>query len=256
MKAPNGHLVRSNREGKIMTRVLMVLTGANVWTMKDGTPHPTGFWSEEFVAPHKTFTAAGFDVSIATPNGRTPTVDPLSLAAQYNHNDQAEVESQKAYLDSLRPQLDRPLVLGEVNPADFDVMFVVGGHGPMQDLAVDPDVGALIAGFLGNPNKILAAVCHGPASFLSAHDSNGNWLFKGRKLTGFSNEEETQATFAGNAPWLLEDRLRLAGATYEAEPAWTPHAVTDGNLVTGQQNYSAQAAADAVLEALKARVSP
>ena len=124
----------------------------------------------------------------------------------------------------------------------------------MQDLAVDPDIGGLMGNFLGDPNKILAAVCHGPASFLSAHDAEGTWLFKGRKLTGFSNQEETQSTFAGNAPWLLEDRLRLAGALYQAEPAWTPHAVTDGNLVTGQQNYSAQAVADAVMEALGARV--
>ena len=234
-----------------MTKVLMVLTGAKVWTMKDGTPHPTGFWMEEFVRPHKTFTEAGLDVAIATPHGRAPTVDPLSLALEFNHNDQAEVDSQKAYLDSMQPQLQNPLVLSEVDPAEFGVMFVVGGHGPMQDLAVDPDIGGLIAAFLGDPSKILAAVCHGPASFLSAHDADGKWLFKGRKLTGFSNVEETQATFAGNAPWLLEDRLCLAGALYEAEPAWTPHTVTDGNLLTGQQNYSAQATADAVMQALK-----
>jgi putative intracellular protease/amidase len=234
-----------------MTAVLMILTGSDTWTMKDGSPHPTGFWMEEFVRPHKTFSEAGFDVSIATPQGRTPTVDPLSLALQFNHDDQAAVDSQKAYLDSLKSELENPLVLGEVDPADYDVMFVVGGHGPMQDLAVDPDIGRLMVAILADQNKILAAVCHGPASFLSAHDARGNWLFKGRRLTGFSNQEETQSTFAGNAPWLLEDRLRLAGAIYEAEPAWTPHAVTDGNLVTGQQNYSAQAAADAVIQALR-----
>lgn len=235
-----------------MTSVLMVLTGANVWTMKDGAPHATGFWAEEFVKPHKTFTDAGFDVSIATPHGRTPTVDPLSLALQFNHNDAGEVESQQKYLDSMTPQLERTLVLGDVDPADVDVIFVVGGHGPMQDLAVDPDIGTLMAATLGNPHKVLGAVCHGPASFLSAHDAQGGWLFTGRRLTGFSNEEETQSTFAGNAPWLLEDRLRLAGAIYQAEPAWTPHAVTDGNLVTGQQNYSAQTTADAVMLALNA----
>jgi putative intracellular protease/amidase len=237
-----------------MTAVVMVLTGADTWTMKDGTPHPTGFWMEEFVRPHKTFTEAGFDVSLATPGGRTPTVDPLSLALAYNHDSQAEVDSLKDYLDSLKPQFEKPLALTEVDPANFDVMFVVGGHGPMQDLAVDPDIGGLMASFLGDETKILAAVCHGPASFLSAHDADGKWLFKGRRLTGFSNEEETQATFAGNAPWLLEDRLRLAGALYEAEPAWSAHAVTDGNLVTGQQNYSAQAAADAVMDVLRVRV--
>ena len=233
-----------------MTSVLMVLTGANVWTMKNGTPHPTGFWSEEFVAPHKSFTGAGLDVSVATPGGRAPTVDSLSLDLRFNTG-QADVDSQKAYLASQKPQLDKPLALGDVNPADYDVMFVVGGHGPMQDLAVDPDIGSLIGAFLGNPDKVLAAVCHGPASFLSAHDADGNWLFKGRRLTAFSNEEENQSGFAGNAPWLLEDRLRLAGALYQAEAPWTPAAVTDGNLVTGQQNYSAQVTADAVMRVLE-----
>ncbi|MBV9310388.1 MAG: type 1 glutamine amidotransferase domain-containing protein [Solirubrobacterales bacterium] len=237
-----------------MTKVLMVLTGADTWTMKDGTPHPTGFWLEEFVRPHKTFTEAGFDVSIATPQGRTPTVDPLSLDLSYNHNDQSEVDSLKAYLDALTAELSNTLVLGDVDPADYDVMFVVGGHGPMQDLAVDPDIGALMGSILDDDTKVLAAVCHGPASFLSAHDADGKWLFKGRRLTGFSNEEETMATFSGNAPWLLQDRLRLAGAIYEEGPAYEPHAVTDGNLVTGQQNYSAQATADAVMKALGSRV--
>jgi putative intracellular protease/amidase len=144
-----------------------------------------------------------------------------------------------------------------VNPADFDVVFVVGGHGPMQDLAVDPDIGGLLGAMLDDPNKIVAAVCHGPAGFLSAHRQDGTWLFKSRKLTAFSNEEETQATFAGNAPWLLQDRLRLAGAIYEARPAYTPHVVVDGNLITGQQNYSAEVTAKAVLEQLrKAASSP
>ena len=238
-----------------MTSVLMVLTGASVWTMKDGTPHPTGFWAEEFIKPHKTFTDAGFDVSIATPQGRTPTVDPLSFALPYNNNDQSEVDTYQGYLESLKNELASPLALSDVGPSDFDVLFVVGGHGPMQDLAVDPDIGSLMAAILADSNKVLAAVCHGPASFLSAHDAEGKWLFRGRKLTGFSNEEETQATFAGNAPWLLEDRLRLAGANYVSKPAWTPHALTDGNLVTGQQNYSAQATADAVMAALGAKVA-
>ena len=118
----------------------------------------------------------------------------------------------------------------------------------MQDLAVHPSLGDFLAAMLDNPAKIVASVCHGPASFLSAHRADGTWLFKGRALTGFSNEEETQATFAGNAPWLLEDRLRLAGAKYEAEPAWSSHVVVDGNLITGQNQVSAEAAAHAVLK--------
>jgi putative intracellular protease/amidase len=238
-----------------MTSVLIVLTGADTWTMKDGTPHPTGFWAEEFVKPHKTFTEAGFNLSIATPQGRQPTVDPLSLNLGFNHNDQAEVDSQIEYLATVKDALANTLVLGDVNPSDYDAIFVVGGHGPMQDLAVDPDIGGILGSFLSSPAKVVAAVCHGPASFLSAHDKDGNWLFKGRKLTGFSNLEESMATFSGNAPWLLQDRLRLAGALYDEGTAYEPHVVTDGNLVTGQQNYSSQSTADAVMAALGAKVA-
>jgi putative intracellular protease/amidase len=222
--------------------------------MKDGRPHPTVFWAEEFIKPHRAFTAAGLKVDIATPGGVTPTVDPLSLSVQYNNDDANEVAGQQAYLKMLDGVLDAPLKLEDVRAASYDVVFLVGGHGPMQDTAVHPTVGDLLATMLDDPAKIVAAVCHGPAGFLSAHRADGTWLFKDRKLTGFSNEEETQATFAGNAPWLLEDRLRLAGARYEAIPAWTPHVVVDGNLITGQQQVSAEAVARAVLQQLKVAV--
>ena len=161
------------------------------------------------------------------------------------------MDSLKKYIEGLRDRLENTTPLADLDPARLAVVFVVGGHGPMQDLAVDPHINDLFNAVIGDPGKVLAAVCHGPASFLSAHRPDGTWLLRGRHLTGFSNEEETQAGFAGNAPWLLEDRLRLAGAEYVAKPAWTPHAVTDGNLVTGQQNYSAQVTADAVMEILK-----
>lgn len=236
-----------------MTSVAMIMTGSDTWVMKDGSPHPTGFWAEEFTKPHKTFTAAGFDVALSTPLGRTPSVDPLSLNLAYNHNDAAEAASQKQYLEDLRDPLSTTTPLADLDPEDIDVVFVVGGHGPMQDLAVDPYLSGLFNAILDDPGKILAAVCHGPASFLAAHRPDGTWLFKGRRLTAFSNEEETQASFAGNAPWLLEDRLRLAGAEYVAKPAWTPHAEVDGNLVTGQQNYSAQVTADTVMKVLNSR---
>lgn len=231
-----------------MTRVLIILTGARIWTMKDGYPHETGFWVEEFMRPHQAFDGAGFDVSIATPGGVQPHPDPLSLSSQYYTDE--EVADQKAYLARVQSALDAPLKLEEASAADYDVVFQVGGHGPMQDLAVHPTVGQLFADVLSDDSKILAAVCHGPAAFLSAHLPDGTWLMKGRRLTAFSNEEETLATLAGNAPWLLEDRLRLAGALYEAEPAWTPHAVVDGNLITGQQQKSAGVAAEAVLKKL------
>jgi len=134
-------------------------------------------------------------------------------------------------------------------------LFVVGGHGPMQDLAVHPTISDLLAANLDDATKIVGAVCHGPAAFLPAHRADGTWLFAGRRLTSFTNEEETAATLAGNAPWLLEDRLRLAGARFEAAAAWTSHVVVDGNLVTGQQNASSGAAASKIMEQLGRRTS-
>ena len=235
-----------------MPAVLVILSGSDSWTMKNGTRHPTGFWAEEFIAAHRTFREAGFAVDIASPGGRRPTVDPLSLSLGYNDNDQANVDAQKSYLDGLDNAFDNVLELGEVVSGDYDAIFVVGGHGPMQDLAVDADVGFLIRAMLDTPGKVVSSVCHGAAAFLSAFAEDGSWLLKGRKLTGFSNEEETGATFAGNAPWLLEDRLRLSGADYIAKPAWTPHVVVDGNLVTGQQQVSAGKTAEAVVEKLSA----
>ena len=156
-----------------MTSVAMILTGSSVWTMKDGTPHPTGFWAEEFVKPHQTFTAAGFDVTVSTPLGRNPTADPLSFNLGYNNNDENVVDSFKQYLDALRDRLENATPIAGLDPGALDVVFVVGGHGPMQDLAVDPDISALFNAILDDPSKILAAVCHGPTSFLSAHRPDG-----------------------------------------------------------------------------------
>jgi putative intracellular protease/amidase len=156
----------------------MVLTGAKVWTMKDGRPHPTGFWAEEFIKPHKAFIGAGLKVDIATPGGVKPTVDPLSLSIQYNNNDASAVAGQQSYLKMLEGVLATPLKLEDVRAGSYDVIFLVGGHGPMQDMAVHPTVGDVLAAMLDDPNKIVAGVCHGPAGFLSAHRPDGTWLFK------------------------------------------------------------------------------
>lgn len=234
-----------------MPSVLMVLSGARIWTMKDGTAHPTGFWVEEFVRPHQTFIAAGLEVTVATPGGQTPVGDELSLSMGYNNDDPDEVAFQRAYLEEHEQLLASTLALEQAQAADYDVIFVAGGHGPMQDLAVDPSIGPLMVEMLDDPDKIVCAVCHGSASFLSAARPDGSWLFDDRELTGFTNEEETQASFAGNAVWLLEDRLRLAGANFSSVPAWGVHVVVDGNLVTGQNWESAVPAAQAILEQLK-----
>lgn len=233
-----------------MASAVMVVSGANVWTMKNAKAHPTGFWSEEFVTPHRKFTEAGLKVTVASPGSVSPTVDPLSFNLAYNNNDANKVKEQQDYMKHLGSALTSPLSVEEINPDSLDVIFLVGGHGPMQDMAVYSTIGPVLVAMLDNPRKIVAAVCHGPAGFFPASRADGTWAFKDRQLTGFSNEEETQAGFAGNAPWLLEDRLRISGARYISKPPWTPHAVVDGNLITGQQNYSAGVTADAVLKQL------
>ena len=119
----------------------------------------------------------------------------------------------------------------------------------MQDLAVDPDFGRILAAMLPDENKIVVGLCHGPAGFLAAGDANG-WLFAGRRLTAFSNAEEKQGGLADRAPWLLETRLRAAGANFEAGEPWGSFVVTDGNLITGQNPASSEALADAVLQRL------
>ena len=227
-----------------MSSVLLVLSGARVWSLKDGTQHPTGFWADEVTAPHRLLVEAGHDVTIATPGARIPVVDQASLS-----DDESGAE-QRAYLESVKDALESPIRLEDVDPATYDAVFIPGGHGPMQDLAVNPDVARILAALLPDDTKVVASLCHGPAAFLAAGDAEGNWLFKGRKLTAFTDEEEKQAGLADNAPWLLEDRLRAGGAIFESAPAWSSHVVVDGNLITAQNPASAEAAGQAILAKL------
>jgi putative intracellular protease/amidase len=234
-----------------MTDTLIVLTGARTWTLKDGTAHPTGFWVEEFAEPHRIFTEAGHRITIATPGGVTPVGDELSLAPAMNGGDEALVAELRAYLEASQEVLAAAVPLSSIDPADYDVVFIPGGHGPMEDLSTDPDIARILEAMLDDPSKVVASLCHGPASFVTA-TRNGKWLFDGRTLTAFLDEEEAQAGFAARAPWLLEARLRQQGAKFVAAPSWQSHVVVDGNLVTGQNPASAAAAARAVLDQVSA----
>ncbi len=237
-----------------MSSVLFILTGASAWTQKDGSQRASGFWGEEFVVPHQVFADAGMRITIATPEGSPAVVDALSMSVQANHGDTAKVAAVSAYLNRHAAALQAPARVADLDVGQFDAVFVPGGHGPMQDLAVHGGVGRILAEALNNPAKVVAAVCHGQASFLSAGDA-ASWAFKGRRLTAFSNVEEAQVGLADNAPWLLEDRLRAAGAAYESGASWASNVVIDGNLVTGQNPASADAAAKAVIELLAQRAT-
>jgi putative intracellular protease/amidase len=234
-----------------MASLLVVLTGADHWTLDDGSRHPTGFWAEELVAPMSVFRDAGIDVTIATPGGVQPAVDEASLGAE-GAGSEARAAQLRAELDALEEQLSSPIRLEDASPDDYDGVFIPGGHGPMQDLAVSAELGRLLATML-DEDKIVASVCHGPAALLSATQPDGTWPFAGRRLAGFTNEEETQAGLADRAPWLLEDRLRAAGGDVQRGPAWQPFSVVDGNLVTGQNPASSEEVAQKTVEGLNAR---
>ncbi|MEA2246267.1 MAG: hypothetical protein QOH46_796, partial [Solirubrobacteraceae bacterium] len=234
-----------------MPSLLLVLTAADHWTLSDGSRHPTGFWAEELLAPLRVFDQAGVDVTIATPGGVRPTVDEGSLdPAMIGGEDQAE--EMRRGLDAAADRLAAPVRLEDVSASDYDGVFIPGGHGPMEDLAVSPDMGRLLVMLL-DEGKVVASVCHGPAALLPATRPDGTWAFADRRLAGFTNEEEQQAGLADRAPWLLEDRMREAGGAISGGPAWEPFSVVDGNVVTGQNPASSAEVAQRTVERLDAR---
>ncbi|KLO64247.1 thiamine biosynthesis protein ThiJ [Dermacoccus sp. PE3] len=220
-----------------MSKILFVVSAATNWTLADGTQHPTGFWAEELLAPYRLFTEAGDTVEFATPGGVAPVADEASLAPEMN--DGNDVRPELDAIDALK----QPLNLSDVALDDYDAVFYPGGHGPMEDLAVDATSGKLIADTLA-AGKPVAIVCHGPAALLPARDENGDPVVKGRKLTALSNEEERAGGNADNAKWLLEDRLREDGAELSVGEAWQPNVVVDGDLLTGQNPASSKPLAE------------
>ena len=215
----------------------MVVTGASAWTLSNGSKHPTGFWAEELIAPHKIFNEAGFEVDIATPGAVKPTVDQNSLSPEYTGADEAGIAELKQYLERIDDELSNTLPLEWVNPAEYDILFAPGGHGPMEDLAVSPAMGKAIVDML-DADKIVAAVCHASSALLSADRPDGSWAFDGYRVTGFTNAEEEAIGLAPVAPWLLETRLRERGGVFESGEMWLPFIVSDRNLHTGQNPAS------------------
>ncbi|MGK3204275.1 type 1 glutamine amidotransferase domain-containing protein [Amycolatopsis sp. MEPSY49] len=234
-----------------MTRVLFAVSGSDHWTLADGTRHPCGFWPEELAVPHRIFRENGFDIVIATPGGVRPTADEAGFSPEMNGGSPEPGQRFRAYLAEIDAELATPADLNSVDAADFDLVFVPGGHGPMEDLAVSAEFGALVAAFAA-AGKPVAAVCHGPAALLPATDPDGNWLFAGRRVTGFSDAEEAQVGFADRAPWLLEDRLAAAGGRFEKSGCpWEPHVVVDGTLHTGQNPASSAPLAEELIAVLQ-----
>lgn len=226
-----------------MSDILIVLSAADTWVRSDGTEYSTGFWAEELIVPYRRFVEAGHTVHFATPGGVPPTLDPHSV-------DPAVVgdaaERLRTEVGAISDRLTNPMTLSEVDIADYDAVFVPGGHAPMVDLFQDHDMGRLLADAVA-ADKIVASVCHGPAALLSATDDDGTWLFAGRRISVVTDDEERAFGTADKAPWLLASRLREFGAAVEGGPNWQAFVVQDGRLVSGQNPASAGQVADAVL---------
>jgi len=235
-----------------VTKVLFVVTAADRWTLKKGEIHPSGYWAEEFAVPHRLFTEAGWEVTVATPGGRAPTRDELSLGI--SGGAPSKRRDIRTYLDSIAPVLQHPTSLDTVDAEAYDVVFYPGGHGPMEDLAHDATSGALLRGRLRS-GRPLALLCHGPAAILAATEPDGSSAFKGYRMTALSNVEERLNLFAWRAQWLLEDKLKEVGVDYaKGRLPLRPYVVVDRNLYTGQNPMSSEDLARRLIADVSAQV--
>lgn len=224
-------------------RVLIVLT-SNDRMGEDG--EKTGFWFEEFATPYYLLKDAGADITLASPAGGEPPMDPRSIG------DEAQTAATRRFEGDAeaREALANTVELAAVDAGEFDAVFYPVGHGPLWDLHSDRDSIALIEAF-ARAGKPVAAVCHAPAVLLNAKTVDGVPLVKGRQVTGFSNSEEAAVGLSDVVPYLLEDALREKGGDYRRADDWQAIAVADGNLITGQNPASSAAVAQALLEKLQ-----
>ena len=201
--------------------------------------HPTGLWFEEFAIPYECFVEAGYLVTVASIKGGKVPIDPRSLP-----EDQGTMA-----VKGPMAALQHTQRLMEVDVGEYDAVFFPGGHGTMFDLPRSPDVAELVVNYLER-GKVVAAVCHGPAALTQAKYRDGSAVVNGRKLTGFSNEEERTVQLDKLMPFLLEDKLRSLGAEVQVAPQWQVQVVVDGNLITGQNPQSSLKCAEALIQAL------
>jgi putative intracellular protease/amidase len=222
-------------------KILMVLTSHD---KLGDTGRKTGFWLEEFAAPYYTFKDAGADITLASPKGGQPPLDPKSNEPNFQtdltRRFMADPEAQKLLAKTVR--------LDSVRPADFDTVFYPGGHGPMWDLAEDP-VSAKLLETMYAAGKPIALVCHAPGA-LHHVKAGGKPLVQGKKVTGFTNGEEEAVGLTKVVPFLVEDELKRLGGIYSKAADWQPYVVTDGLLITGQNPASSGPAAKALLNCL------
>lgn len=225
-------------------KVLIVLTSHD---KLGDTDHKTGFWVEEFAAPYYVFKDAGFDITLASPLGGQPPVDPTSQLADF------ETDATKRYDqdDAVKAELANTVVLSSVNESDYDAVFYPGGHGPLWDLAYNADSIKLIESFLA-ANKPVGAVCHASAVLLDIKDSNGEYVIKGKAVAGFTNSEEAAVQLTDIVPFLVEDELIKRGADYQKVDDFNAFAVQDGLVISGQNPASSELVAEKLIAHLGA----
>ncbi|MBD3886710.1 type 1 glutamine amidotransferase domain-containing protein [Phormidium tenue FACHB-886] len=223
-------------------KILMVLTSHDEL---GNTGKKTGFWLEEFATPYYIFKDAGAEITLASPKGGQPPLDPKSDETD------AQTEATLRFKQDPAAQtvLANTLKLSSVSAADYDAVFYPGGHGPLWDLAEDADSIALIEAFYA-AGKPTAAVCHAPGVLRHTKAPDGSPLIQNKSVTGFTNTEEAAVELTNVVPFLVEDELKKNGGKYSKADNWQPYVTSDRNLITGQNPASSEAAAKAVLQQL------
>ncbi len=224
-------------------KVLFVLTSHD---KLGDTGNKTGFWAEEFAAPYYYLADKGVDIALASPAGGKPPIDPTS------EQEENQTEATKRFYndEALQDKLSKTKKLSELNADDYDAVFYPGGHGPLWDLSQDRDSARLLQQFFES-GKPTGLVCHAPAALKEVKTSSGDYLVKGRKVTGFTNGEEQDAGLSEVVPFLVEDMLKERGGEYSKGDKWSDHVVRDGNLLTGQNPASSEPAAEMLYQMLQ-----
>ncbi|MFT4020237.1 MAG: type 1 glutamine amidotransferase domain-containing protein [Acinetobacter sp.] len=225
-------------------KVLIVLTSHD---QLGNTGHKTGFWLEEFTAPYYVFKDAGADITLASPQGGQPPLDPKSDEPDF----QTDSTRRFAKDSDAQQHLANTVVLDTVQADDFDAVFYPGGHGPLWDLVDNPKSIDLIQQF-DRANKPVGLVCHAPAALKNVKAENGEAFVKAKKVTGFSNSEEAAVQLSDVVPFLIEDEFKAQGADYQKGNDWHPFVVVEGHLVTGQNPASSEDVAKHLLHLIQA----
>ena len=224
-------------------KILIVLTSHD---QLGDTGKKTGFWLEEFVAPYYVLKDAGAAITLASPKGGRPPLDPKSELPE----NQTELTKRFRIDTAAQAELAHTKKLADVSADDFDAVFYPGGHGPMWDMANNVTSIALIEAFV-RADKPVGAVCHAPSALINVRGKDGEYLIKSRRVTGFSDAEEEAVGLTAVVPFLLEDRLKERGGVYSKGANWAPYVQVDGKLVTGQNPASSGPAAEELLKLIR-----